>query len=326
MAARLLNRSKTLTLARLLHSPSPISSSLPLRPPGRGRVSPSSAAAAGPLSPHLLSSSPVLDSHRNVRHNALVCTLGSGKIVEGSDHPSCSTSDIIRMIKGVSRAEVLFGEPFGWHMINRNPRNLLAKQFGKYSVIPCSVRSSAARYSTKGSEETTKEEMRKDISTVEDPFDAPTYNIPEKPVTFAEGASYSVIILAGLGLAALAVYAVFKELIFEPKEYKIFGKALQRVQNDNQVTVRIGSPVSGYGQETRNRAARQRIPNRVWTDEDGVEHVEVNFYIRGPHGYGKVYAEMFRDLADKKWKFTYLIVEIKSPLHAQLMLESYVPA
>ncbi|OAY85985.1 putative mitochondrial import inner membrane translocase subunit TIM21 [Ananas comosus] len=167
---------------------------------------------------------------------------------------------------------------------------------------------------------------RKDISTVDDPFDAPTYNIPEKPVTFAEGASYSVVILAGLGIAALAAYAVFKELIFEPKEYKIFGKALERVQKDNQVTVRIGSPVTGYGQESRNRAARQRIPNRVWTDEDGVEHVEVNFYIRGPHGAGKVYAEMFKDREDNNWKFTYLIVEIKSPTQAQLMLESYVPA
>ncbi|XAR69497.1 hypothetical protein NMG60_11001105 [Bertholletia excelsa] len=169
-------------------------------------------------------------------------------------------------------------------------------------------------------------EIRKDISKVEDPFDAPTYNIPEKPVTFAEGASYSVIILAGLGIAAAAAYAVFKELIFEPKEYKIFGKALERIQNDSQVRVRIGSPVTGYGQESRNRAARQRIPNRIWTDEDGVEHVEVNFYIRGPHGAGKVYTEMFKDKEDKQWKFTYLIVEIKSPAPAQLMLESYVPA
>ncbi|KAF7153395.1 hypothetical protein RHSIM_Rhsim01G0137400 [Rhododendron simsii] len=222
---------------------------------------------------------------------------------------------------------------------------------------------------------------RKDISKVEDPFDAPTYNIPEKPVTFTEGASYSVIILAGLGIAAAAGYAVFKELIFQPKEYKIFGKALDRIQNDSQiykwlvyfksngnpgehesvaitivfpctameftaftgpneaigvqqkgltiviyVRVRIGSPVTGYGQESRNRAARQRIPNRTWTDEDGVEHVEVNFYIRGPQGAGKVYTEMFKDKVDKQWKFTYLIVEIKSPSPAQLMLESYVPA
>ncbi|THG23050.1 probable mitochondrial import inner membrane translocase subunit TIM21 [Camellia sinensis] len=167
---------------------------------------------------------------------------------------------------------------------------------------------------------------RKEISKVEDPFDAPTYNIPEKPVTFTEGASYSLIILVGLGVAAAAGYAVFKELIFQPKEYKIFGKALERIQNDNQVSVRIGSPITGYGQESRNRAARQRIPNRIWTDEDGVEHVEVNFHIRGPRGAGNVYTEMFRDKVDKQWKFTYLIVEIKSPSPAKIMLESYVPA
>lgn len=47
------------------------------------------------------------------------------------------------------------------------------------------------------------------------------------------------------------------------------------IGHTHQVTVRIGSPVTGYGSESRNRAARQRIPHRVWTDEDGVEHVEV---------------------------------------------------
>ena len=45
----------------------------------------------------------------------------------------------------------------------------------------------------------------------------------------------------------------------------------------DQVSVRIGSPVTGYGQDSRNRAARQRIPHRIWTDEDGVEHVEASF-------------------------------------------------
>ncbi|PSS35935.1 Mitochondrial import inner membrane translocase [Actinidia chinensis var. chinensis] len=190
---------------------------------------------------------------------------------------------------------------------------------------PCFARTFASTASEQGRQKSS-EETRKDISTIEDPFDSPTYNIPEKPVTFTEGASYSVIILAGLGIAAAAAYAVFKELIFEPKEYKIFGKALERIQNDSQVRVRIGTPITGYGQESRNRAARQRIPHRTWTDEDGVEHVEVNFYIRGPHGAGKVYTEMFKDKVDKLWKFTYLIVEINSPSPAQLMLESYVPA
>ncbi|KAM3321707.1 putative mitochondrial import inner membrane translocase subunit TIM21 [Capsicum chacoense] len=185
----------------------------------------------------------------------------------------------------------------------------------------------ARSFASKASRSTQKQsEARKDVSTFEDPFDAPTYNIPEKPVTFTEGASYSLIILAGLAVAGAAAYGVFKELIFQPKEYKIFNKGLERVQNDGQVKARIGSPVTGYGSESRNRAARQRIPNRIWTDEDGVEHVEVNFYIRGPHGAGKVYTEMFQDKVDKQWKFTYLIVEIRSPTPTQLMLESYVPA
>lgn len=185
----------------------------------------------------------------------------------------------------------------------------------------------ARSFASKASRSTQKQsEARKDVSTFEDPFDAPTYNIPEKPVTFTEGASYSLIILAGLAVAGAAAYGVFKELIFQPKEYKIFNKGLERVQNDGQVKARIGSPVTGYGSESRSRAARQRIPNRIWTDEDGVEHVEVNFFIRGPHGAGKVYTEMFQDKVDKQWKFTYLIVEIRSPTPTQLMLESYVPA
>ncbi|KAL1294495.1 hypothetical protein HN51_055268 [Arachis hypogaea] len=196
-----------------------------------------------------------------------------------------------------------------------------------------SIASSFARsMSSKASDESGRrtrrntDETKKEITNVEDPYSAPTYNIPEKPVTFVEGASYSVIILAGLGIAAAAGYAVFKELIFEPKEYKIYNKALKRIQDDSQIRVRIGSPITGYGQESRNRAARQRIPNRVWTDEEGAEHVEVNFYIRGPNGHGKVFAEMFKDTVDKEWKFMYLIVEIRAPSQAQIMLESYIPA
>lgn len=43
------------------------------------------------------------------------------------------------------------------------------------------------------------------------------------------------------------------------------------------MTVRLGTPISGYGQESRNRAARQRIPHRAYTDSDGVEHHHVSW-------------------------------------------------
>jgi import inner membrane translocase subunit TIM21 len=53
----------------------------------------------------------------------------------------------------------------------------------------------------------------------EDPFDSLTDKVPERPVTVAEGVSYSLIILAGLAVAAAAACAVFKEVIFEAREY-----------------------------------------------------------------------------------------------------------
>ncbi|KAK9726652.1 hypothetical protein RND81_05G228400 [Saponaria officinalis] len=167
---------------------------------------------------------------------------------------------------------------------------------------------------------------KKAISTVDDPFDSPTYHIPEKPVTYTEGGIYGIVILAGLGIAGVAGYAVVNELLLEPKEYKIFNKALERIQNDSQVRVRIGSPIKGYGQETRNRSARQRIPHKIWTDEDGVEHIEINFCIRGSQGNGRVFCQMFKDKVDKEWKYMYLIVDILNPTQKQLMLESFLPA
>ncbi|GER27395.1 mitochondrial import inner membrane translocase [Striga asiatica] len=208
-------------------------------------------------------------------------------------------------------------------LLHQSPYQL-ATSDGQKLRSPSSIRCFASKTTESNSKK--ESQTQKEISTIEDPFDAPTYNIPQKPVTFTEGASYSLVILAGLGIAGAAAYGVFKELIFEPKEYKIFSKALDRVQNDGQVKVRIGSPITGYGSESRNRAARQRIPNKIWKDEEGVEHIVVNFHIRGPHGAGKVFTEMFKDKVDKQWKFMYLIVEITSPSPAQLMLESYVPA
>lgn len=209
-------------------------------------------------------------------------------------------------------------------LVSLQSRFHVSRVNGASNVSYFETRSFASRASRSKSENAS--ETRKAVSTIEDPFDAPTYNIPEKPMTFTEGASYSVVILIGLGIAAAAGYGVFKELIFEPKEYKVFNKALRRIQDDSQVRVRIGSPITGYGQESRNRAARQRIPNRIWKDDEGVEHVEVNFYIRGPHGAGKVFSEMFKDKEDKQWKFMYLQVEIHSPSPSRMLLESYLPA
>ncbi|KAF9608367.1 hypothetical protein IFM89_009486 [Coptis chinensis] len=250
------------------------------------------------------------------------------KVVESSGRVRNFSAGATLLAKDISKVDgnnIFFR---GGH-INEGRASLLTPQQlnkcnGGLPVLPCFTRSLASISDSHLSGQT-QQQHRKDISIIDDPFDSPTYNIPEEPVTFVEGASYSVFILAGFGVATVCGYFAINELLMESKEHKVFGKALERVRNDNQVRARIGSPISGYGQESRNRHARQQIPNRKWTDEDGVQRVEVNFCIRGPHGAGIVFSEMFKDKVDKQWKYTYLIVEIKSPSNAQLILESYLP-
>ena len=71
----------------------------------------------------------------------------------------------------------------------------------------------------------------------------------------------------------------------------MFGLALERCRSDPRVGTRLGSPLSGYGVESSSRAARQRIRHKIETDSAGVEHVLVQFQLRGPRGVATVLAE-----------------------------------
>lgn len=53
-------------------------------------------------------------------------------------------------------------------------------------------------------------------------------------------------------------------------------------------------------------------------------NVQVQFFIRGPNGTGMVTSEMFKDRETRDWQFTYLIVDITSPVPSRIMLESYL--
>jgi len=103
------------------------------------------------------------------------------------------------------------------------------------------------------------------------------------------------VIAAGLALAAAALFFALKELVWEPREYTVFSLALERCRGDARVQVRLGAPLTGYGVESGSRAARQRIRHKVERDADGVEHVLVQFQLRGPRGVATVFADGVTD-------------------------------
>lgn len=140
-----------------------------------------------------------------------------------------------------------------------------------------------------------------------------------RPMGVIEGTSYTVLIVAGLAFAAAVVWAVVNELLIQPREYTCYNITLKRLQEDPRVTVRLGTPISGYGQETRNRQARQRIPHRTFTDQHGVERTQVQFFARGPSGNARVSAEMYQD-EKKVWQYAFLYVEVDSPVPQRVVL------
>ena len=71
------------------------------------------------------------------------------------------------------------------------------------------------------------------------------------------------------------IYNFVTHFLLEPVEHAAFEDALQRLQRDPRITVRLGNDATGYGQESASRVARQQIPHAVYKDAAGVEHVRV---------------------------------------------------
>lgn len=162
------------------------------------------------------------------------------------------------------------------------------------------------------------EKLEKQLAAAQAEQDSITDVIPPKPVTFVEGTSYSLVIVAALGFAAAIIYAALKELLISPKEQRAFEAAFERLRDDPRVSVRLGSPVAAYGTESGNRSARQHVPHREYVDAAGREHVQLQFHLHGPGGRATVNADMYLDPEsptpnEYQYRFLYLMLHGPSP-------------
>ncbi|KAK9905748.1 hypothetical protein WJX75_005641 [Coccomyxa subellipsoidea] len=178
-----------------------------------------------------------------------------------------------------------------------------------FAVRPLSAAASSSEEGRGNKSSSTGKDGKTALTAQEEADDAITDQIPQRPMGVVEGTSYTVIIVAAIAMAGAVMWAVVNELLIQPREYTAFNLTLDRLREDPRIMVTLGTPVSGYGQESHNRAARQRIPNRVYNDDKGREHVQVQFIARGPSGKGRVSADMYQDDA-KQWQYYYLLVDL----------------
>ena len=206
-------------------------------------------------------------------------------------------------------------------IINNNLR--LRRQFFNSFRGYASSSNSTSKSSSNNSSSEKKNDSSSGALTIEEDeeFDEITDKwIPEKPVTKAETAGYSVVIVLGLGLAASALFFASKELFMSPKEYVAFNAALKQIELDPRVTSALGESITGYGSESRNRSQRQRIPHTIVRDPaSGREVVRVQFHARGARGNATVHAEY--DPSNAEEPFGYLIVDVERPRSMRLVVK-----
>eukprot|EP01023_Acetabularia_acetabulum_P007151 TRINITY_DN13040_c0_g2_i1.p2 TRINITY_DN13040_c0_g2~~TRINITY_DN13040_c0_g2_i1.p2 ORF type:complete len:228 (-),score=29.84 TRINITY_DN13040_c0_g2_i1:299-982(-) len=164
------------------------------------------------------------------------------------------------------------------------------------------------QHQKRAGEEQTPKTHKKEIVVEEDVFDQIT-DLKPKPVTFVEGASYSVVILIGFGILGALAWSFISTMIIQPKEYKCFNVTLNKLKDDPRITVRVGKEFMGYGYEGGSRAWRQRIPNQSYKDNDGTEHIQIQFHISGNGQKGLVSADMYQDSVSKQWEYWLLYVD-----------------
>ncbi|KAF5841011.1 hypothetical protein DUNSADRAFT_14718 [Dunaliella salina] len=138
-----------------------------------------------------------------------------------------------------------------------------------------------------------------------------TDKIPERPVGVVEGTSYSLIILAAFAALIFVLYQFVMNFILEPTALQCFNHTLDVLKADPRITVRLGSPddIRAWGSNSQSRVGRQQIPHQIYKDANNVEHVRIQFYMRGPSGTGLVNADMFKEPTTKSWQYTYLLVD-----------------
>lgn len=131
-------------------------------------------------------------------------------------------------------------------------------------------------------------------------------------------ASYTAIILAGLGVTGIMFYAICRELFSKESSNNIYATALQRVVDDHRVQDSLGAPIKGFG-ETSRRGRRQHVAHTKF-DRNGVPHMRMQFYVQGLRNKATVQLESRLNSSGKQ-EFRYLFVQLDHYPRTTIVLE-----
>ncbi|XP_052867392.1 mitochondrial import inner membrane translocase subunit Tim21 [Anopheles cruzii] len=131
-------------------------------------------------------------------------------------------------------------------------------------------------------------------------------------------ASYMGVIMLGVGVTGLLFYVIFWELFSSDSPNNIYSEALERVKEEPRVKDALGSPIKGFGEESR-RGRRTHVAHTKYV-KDGVEYIRMQFYIQGIRNKGTVHLEK-RKTDSGSFEYRYLFVQLDYNRQNPIILE-----
>ncbi|XP_046577907.1 mitochondrial import inner membrane translocase subunit Tim21-like [Haliotis rubra] len=162
-------------------------------------------------------------------------------------------------------------------------------------------------------------ENKKDlVEAKEGPYSGLTRG--EKVKEAGKDISYGLVILVGVGITGIIFYVVGRELFSSQSPSGIYGDALKKCMENDQLISMLGEPLKGYGEMTRRR--RRRHVSHQEFESGGVKYMRMRFYVEGPHGKATVTAEMKQNDAGK-YEYRYVVAELQGyPARSVLVVDN----
>lgn len=99
----------------------------------------------------------------------------------------------------------------------------------------------------------------------------------------AKDTTYGIVVIAGISCMVFVFYILYKELLSKAGPTQVFGNALEKCRDHQELSVALGSPIEGYG-ETNSRGRRRHVSHLSYIDSNGRDAMRLKFYIKGSSG------------------------------------------
>ncbi|XP_078606784.1 mitochondrial import inner membrane translocase subunit Tim21-like [Branchiostoma floridae x Branchiostoma japonicum] len=143
----------------------------------------------------------------------------------------------------------------------------------------------------------------------------------QKVVEAGKDVTYLGIVIFGVGVMGVLFYAIGRELFSGGSINGIYTDAMNRCKDNEEVKVALGTPIAGFGEETR-RGRRRHPAYTEYVDDAGKKHLRMKFYLKGGSGRrATVHLEVTENDRGKYDSFRYLFVQLDAYPHRTMIIE-----